>query len=151
MANDEILIDMEHYKHELQQIEVSKSDKAKHERLLSAKETTSYRGGPGSIGWLLDHCCPQLSFGLSERPRRQSDATIQDVLKLNNMIRSAESIECKLKIRSVPFNHLRFMGVHDAAHANVQGGASQQAHVILAVHKHVTEQCVPISILIWSS
>ena len=46
------------------------------------------------------------------------------------MIRSATSIECKLKIRSIPVNHLRFMRVHDAAHATVEGGASQQAHVI---------------------
>ena len=30
--------------------------------------------------------------------------------------------------------HLRFMGVHDAAHANLEGGASQQGHLILAVH-----------------
>ena len=47
---------MEHYKPELQQIEVSKSDKAKPEKLLSAKEMTGYRGGFGSIGWLVDHC-----------------------------------------------------------------------------------------------
>ena len=29
--------------------------------------------------------------------------------------------------------HLRFMGVHDAAHVNLEGGASQQGHLILAV------------------
>ena len=58
----------------------------------------------------------------------------------------------KLKIRSIPINHLRFMEVHDAAHAtNVEGGASQEAHVILAVHKCVTEHKVPVSILSWSS
>ena len=38
MANCDITIDTEHHKHELQQIEVSKSDKAKPERSLSAKE-----------------------------------------------------------------------------------------------------------------
>ena len=43
------------------------------------------------------------------------------------------------------------MEVHDAAHANVEGGASQQAHVILAVHKTATEQEVAVSILSWSS
>ena len=81
MANCEIMVDMEHYKHELQQIEVSKTDKAKLERLLSAEEMTRYRGGLGSIGRLVD--CLQLPFDLSERRRRQSDATIQDMLKLN--------------------------------------------------------------------
>ena len=34
MAKKEIMVDVEHYKHELQHIEVSKSDKAKLERLL---------------------------------------------------------------------------------------------------------------------
>ena len=50
MANYEIMIDMEHCKHDLQQIEVSKSDNAKLERLLSAKEMTCYRGGFASVG-----------------------------------------------------------------------------------------------------
>ena len=36
MANYEIMIEMQHYKHELQQIEVSKSDKAVPERSQSA-------------------------------------------------------------------------------------------------------------------
>ena len=35
--------------------------------------------------------------------------------------------------------HLRFMGVHDAAHANLEGGASQQGHLILAVHENLDE------------
>ena len=42
------------------------------------------------------------------------------------------------------------MGVHDAAQAKVERGASQQAHVILEVHKNVTEQKAPISFLNWS-
>ena len=116
------------------------------------KEMTRFRGGLGSIGWLVDRCCRQLSFHFSERRRRHSDATIQDMLKLNQMIQSATSMECKMKLRSFPIHHLRFMGVHDAAHPNVEGWASQQAHVILAVHKRVTEyKKVPLSILSWSS
>ena len=42
------------------------------------------------------------------------------------------------------------MGIHDAAHANFEGRASQQAHVILAVRKNVTAQRVSMSILCWS-
>ena len=53
MSNREILIHMEHNKHELSQIEVSKEDKLKPERSLTAKELTRYRGGQGSIGWLV--------------------------------------------------------------------------------------------------
>ena len=34
------------------------------------------------------------------------------------------------------------MGVHDAAHAKVEGGASQQADVVLAVHNNVTAKSV---------
>ena len=43
--------------------------------------------------------------------------------------------------------HLRFMGVHDAAHANLEGGASQQGHLILAVHASITNCRVPMSVL----
>ena len=42
-------------------------------------------------------------------------------------------------------------GVHDAAHAHVARRASQLSHVILAVHKTVTEQQVPVSIPNWCS
>ena len=62
----------------------------------SAKEMTRYRG----------HCCPQLSFDFSERRRRQNDATIQDMLKMNTMIRSANSIECKFVGRQAYLYHL---------------------------------------------
>ena len=117
MTNYEFMIDLEHYKHERQQIEVSKPDNAEPERPLSAKEMRRYRGGLESIGWLVDHCCPQLSFDLPERRRRQKDATIQDMLKLSHFLRTAKSSECKLKIRSIPTNHLRFIEVHDAAYA----------------------------------
>ena len=152
MANCGIMIDMEHNKHQLQQIEASKSDNSKLEvLLLSAKEMTRDRSVLGSIGFPVDHCCAQLSCDLSERRRRQNDATIQEMLKLNKMRRSAKSVECKLKIRSVPIIHTRLMEVHDGAHANVEGRASQEAHVILAVHKNVTEQKVPVSSLSWSS
>ena len=49
------------------------------------------------------------------------------------MIRTAKAIESKIKTSSIPVEHLRFMGVHDVAHANIGGGASQQGHLILAV------------------
>ena len=63
-------------------------------------EMTLYLGGLGSVGWLVDHYCPQLSFDLSERRRRQIDATFLDLLKLNTRSRSAKWIECKLTRRS---------------------------------------------------
>ena len=42
------------------------------------------------------------------------------------MIRTAQVIENKVKIKNIPVEHLRFVGVHDAAHANLEAGASQQ-------------------------
>ena len=67
------------------------------------------------------------------------------------MIRAAKVIESKIKIRSLPVEHLRFMGVHDAAHANLVGGASQQGHLIVAVHARITNFRVLVSVLSWQS
>ena len=128
LPHGEIVFDMEQYKHELEQIEVSKADKTKPERILNSKEHTQFRGGVGSLRWFVDHCCPQLSFQRAELRRKQSSPTVQDLLILNKVIRTAKVIESKIKIRSIPEEHLRFMGVHDAAHANLEGGASQQGH-----------------------
>ena len=149
MPNGEIVFDMEQYKHELEQIEVSKADKTKPERILNSKEHTQFRGGVGSLGWFVDHCCPQLSFQLAELRRVQSSPTVQDLLKFNKVIRTAKVIE--IKIRSIPVDHLRFMGVHDAPHANLEGCASQQGHLILAVHASITNCRVPVSVLSWQS
>ena len=60
------------------------------------------------------------------------------------MIRTAKVIESKIKIRNIPVEHLRFMGVHDAAHANL-------GHLILAVHASITDCRVPVSVLSWQS
>ena len=109
MPNGEIVFDMEQYKHELEQIEVSKAGKTKPERILNSKEHTQFRGSVGSLGWLVDHCCPQLSFQLAELRRKQSSPTVQDLLRLNKVIRTAKAIESKIKIRSIPVEHLRFM------------------------------------------
>ena len=74
MPNGEIVFDMEQFKHELEQIEVSKADKTKPERSLNSKEQTQFRGGVWSLGWLVEHCCPQLSFQLAELRRKPSSA-----------------------------------------------------------------------------
>ena len=138
------MFDMEQYKHEFEQIEVSK---AKPGRILNSKEHTQFRGGVGSLGWFVDHCCPQLA----ELRRKQSSPTVQDLLRLNKVIRTAKVIESKIKVRGIPVEHLRFLGVHDAAHANLEAGASQQGHLILAVHASITSCRVPVSVLSWQS
>ena len=151
MSNGEIVFDMEQYKHELEQIEVSKADRTKPERLLNSKEHTQFRGGVGSLGWFVDRCCPQLSFQLAELRRKQASPTVQHLLKLNKVIRTAKVIESKIKIRNIPVEHLRFMGVRAAVRANFEGGASQQGHLILKVHASITHCRVPVSVPSWQS
>ena len=150
-ANGEIVFDMEQYKHELEQIDVSKADKTKPERILNSKEHTQFRRGVGSLRWFVDHCCPQLSSQLAELRRKQSSSTVQDLLRLNKVIRTAKVIESKIKIRSIPAELLRFMGVHDAAHKNLEAGVSQQGHLILALHASITICRVPVSVPSWQS
>ena len=145
------MFDMEQCKHELEQVEVSKAEKTKPERILNSKEHTQFRESVGSLGWLVDHCCPQLTIQFAELRRKQSSPTVQDLLQLNKVIRTVKSIESKIKIRSIPVEHLRFMGVHDAAHANLESGASQQGHLILAVHASITNCRVPVFVLSWQS
>ena len=74
------------------------------------------------------------------------------LLRHKKAIRTAKVIESnKIKIRSIPVEHLRFMGVHDAAHANLEGGASQQGHLILALNASITKCRVLVSELSWQS
>ena len=146
MPNGEIVCDMEQYKHELEQIDVSKADKTKPERILNSKEHTQFRGGVGSLGWF---CGSLLStvyhFSWQNCVEKQASPTVQDLLKLNKVIRVAKVIESKIKIRSIPVEHLRFMGVHDAAHANLEGGASLQGQshsCSTCKHHELSRSCV---------
>ena len=150
MPNGEIAWDMEQYKHELEQMDVSKADNTKFERVPNSKEHIQFRGGVGSLGWFSDHCCPQFSFQLAELRRKQS-SPVQDLLRLNQVVLTMKLIESKIKITSFPVEHVRFMGVHDTAHANLEGSASQQAHLILAVHAGITNCRVLVSVLSWQS
>ena len=50
IPNRDIVFDMEQFKHELEQIEVSKADKTRPERNLNTKEHAQFRGGVGSLG-----------------------------------------------------------------------------------------------------
>ena len=45
------MFDLEQFKHDLEQIEVSKAEKTKLERNLNTMEHTQFRGGVGSL-WL---------------------------------------------------------------------------------------------------
>ena len=145
------MFDMEQYKHELEQIEVSKADKTQPGSVLTQRSIPNSEGGVESLGWFVDHCCPQLFFQLAELRRKQSSPTVQDLLRLNKVIRTAKAIESKIKIRSIPVEHRPFMGVHDAAHANIEGGASYQGHLILPVHASITICRVPVSVMSWQS
>ena len=58
------MFDMEQYKHELEQIEVSKADETKPERILNSKEHTQFRGGVGSLGWFVDTAVHSYHFNL---------------------------------------------------------------------------------------
>ena len=60
----------------LHKFDVSKADKTKPERVLNSKEHTQFPGGVGSLGWFVDHCCPQLSFQLAELCRKQASPTV---------------------------------------------------------------------------
>ena len=43
--------------------------------------------------------------------------------------------------------HLRFKGIHVAAHSNLEGGATQQGRLILAIHASITNCRGPASVL----
>ena len=72
MPNGEIVLDMEQYRHELEQIEVSKAEKTELERLLNSKEHIQFRGGVGSLGWFVDHCCPTVIISVGRTASKTS-------------------------------------------------------------------------------
>ena len=113
MPNGEIVFDIEQYKHELEQIEVSNADKTKLERLLNSKEHTQFRGGFGSLGCFWITAVHSYHFSWQNCVENYPHRQFKKLLRLNKVIRTAKVIESKIKIRSIRVEHLRFMSVHD--------------------------------------
>ena len=104
MPNEEIVLTWNSTSMSLNKLKCPRQTKTKPERILNSKEQTQFRGGVGSLGWFVDHCCPQLSFHLAELRRKQSSPTVQDLLRLNKVIRTAKVIESKIKIEVFQWN-----------------------------------------------
>ena len=151
MPNGEIVFDMEQYTHELEQIEVSKADKTKPERILNSRCIPNSEEVLGVWAGLWITAVHNYHFSWQNYSRKQSSPTVQDLLRLNKVIRTAKVIESKIKIRVFQWNifaswvfMMRLMQISGA-------GASQQGHLILAVHASITNCRVPVSVLSWQS
>ena len=97
MPNGEIVCDMEQYKHDLEQIDVSKADKTKPERVLNSKEHTQFRGGVGSLGWFVDHCCHTVIISAG---RTASETGVTDSSRFDETQQSDPRSEGGLRAKS---------------------------------------------------
>ena len=75
MPNGEIVCDMEQYKDDLEQIEVSEADKTKPERVLNSKEHTQFRGKCWESGLV---CGSLLSTVVISAGRTASKTSVTD-------------------------------------------------------------------------
>ena len=63
----------------------------------------------------------QGSSGFTTAPKTIFTDSESFFFRLDKVIRTAKVLETKIKVKSIPVEHLRFMGVHDASHANLVG------------------------------
>ena len=93
MSNGDIVFDMEQFKHELEQIEVSKADKTKLERSLNTEGAYPIPRRCWESRLACGSLLSTVTISACGTAPKQSSPTVQDLLRLNKVIRTAKVIE----------------------------------------------------------
>ena len=86
--NGDIVIRQTQYKDSLEEIPVHEDENLS--RPLSKEEFKSFRGAIGKITWLSEMTRPDLQYDCLEMSCRSKDAKVEDIVKINRLIRRAK-------------------------------------------------------------
>ena len=141
-----IVIDQNSFASSLNPIEVSAERLSrKHERILPAEEK-QLRSLIGQLNWLSGISRPEVSFDVSAMTSRIKDATIEDLLYCNKVLKQVQSHPTSILFPKIDVKSMALNTFCDSSFNNLPNGGSQGAYVILL--KDNSHNVVPIA---WSS
>ena len=111
------------------------------------------RGLIGSPQYAAVNTRPDLSSRLSQLQSSINSATIENLQEANRLLHEAKRHhDVTTNIKSIPPQHVRFMGFSDASFASVKKRDSHAGLIIVGTHKDIHEnQPRAISPITWGS
>ena len=147
-----VIISMHEYINELEEIDIPLARKNGNRNLaVTERERSVLRGKLGELGWLARMSQPTLCFGVSRLQQRQVEATVQDLVDANILVRKAKQEALTVTIPSIPMQDLVIVAVSDASHATMRGLGSQAGWLTILADGAIRKQEAPATVVGWSS
>ena len=121
------------------EVKLDKREKMAH---LSEDEKTVLSAKLGQLLWISELSCPSITFEVTDLAGRINTSTVEDLTRLNKIIKKVKSDQASLKFQSLGKNltiHI-FTG---ASFGNLHDGGSQGGHFIIT--KGNNQKMNPIS------
>ena len=131
-AHSEITIDQQQYIDDLPTTEIpvdqDKSD------VLDSQEKRELKAIAGQINWIATQTRPDLASDTCETSTSVKNATVEDVMHANKVVRKAKSYTVRLRFRDLgDVKRAELISFSDASLGNMNNGASQGGHIIFLV------------------
>jgi hypothetical protein len=146
-TDDGILMSQNEYTKSIEEIEVKSSEDIK--RDLNKEEFKQFRKATGKLSWLSETTRPDLSFNVLEMSYKNREAKIEDIKKMNKVIKYAKSEPSEVLFRKVgEFKDLKILAVSDGAYLRLEDKTKSVAgRMIFLSNLNETRVCP----LMWKS
>ena len=115
--------------------------------MLDSQEKRELKAVAGQINWVITQTRPNWAYDACEISTSVKNATVEDVIQANKVVRKAKSNTVRLRFRDLgDVKRAEFIFSSDAFPGNLKDGASQGGHKIFLVGKNANYS--PIS---WQS
>jgi len=112
----QIHVSMKGFIHNMELVKIRVGRASQFAEPLDAKENHDYRGGCGSAQWVVSELLYFMQMPVKVRQRRQGHALVQELTKLNDLIKEIKTDEnFVLRYRSLDLKNCGFLGVSDAS------------------------------------
>jgi hypothetical protein len=104
---------------------------------LDPGEKRALKSLAGQLMWISSHTRPDAAYDVCDISTSVTNATQQDIIKANKVIRKLKSDEVSINYAEIgKIKDAEIVCYVDASHGNLKGGASQGAHIIFLKGKN---------------
>ena len=126
-----ISINQESYLKGINPIAIGRERLRNKEDNITISERKQLRTIVGQLGWLSGISRPDISFKVSELSSAIKNATVNDLLKANKVLKYLKNTQSYIQFPKLDnINNLRIVMHSDASYANLPYGGSQGGHLV---------------------